>query len=234
MRISIDIDYDFRADSNGKDPDAYSKALRAYHQFLWSKPLPSKGILELDRNLNNVSSCGAFSFASDSIMPTYSYWDAYQSIIKQIDQRQLQLFEHHTYTIGGMIIFPRNRIENKMTINMSRGVNKYIRDRFDLTLECIRRYYRREKSPLYDCLRRYASFFDLFDGFDGYVSFFFLQDLLADDQSIRFFLPFSDFSKDALPQTPNAYYDFMENSIQFIERRAQRIAKWSMSVPESR
>ena len=35
----IDITFDFRSDSKGKDPDAYSPTLNAYHRALWSKEL---------------------------------------------------------------------------------------------------------------------------------------------------------------------------------------------------
>ena len=46
------------------------------------------------------------------------------------------------------------KIDGKMTINGARGFNAKIRDRFDLTLECIRRHYRNEDSPLTDVLGR--------------------------------------------------------------------------------
>ena len=45
----------------------------------------------------------------------------------------------------------------------------------DLTLECVRRYYRHEDSPLAPVLGRYAGFFALFEDFQGYVDFFLLQ-----------------------------------------------------------
>ena len=37
----IDIHFDVRTDSYGKDPDSGSPTLKAYHQLLWSKPLPN-------------------------------------------------------------------------------------------------------------------------------------------------------------------------------------------------
>ena len=37
---NIDINFDFRADSHGKDPDVYSLTLKKYHEILWSKSLP--------------------------------------------------------------------------------------------------------------------------------------------------------------------------------------------------
>jgi len=41
---------------------------------------------------------------------------------------------HRTVQIGGMIVFPGNRIDGKMTINGARGCYRKISDRFDLTL----------------------------------------------------------------------------------------------------
>ena len=67
--------------------------------------------------------------------------------------------------------------KKKLTINGERGWNKRIVDRFDLTLECIRRYYLDIESPLKETLERYKSFFLLFEDFRHYVEFFFLQDL---------------------------------------------------------
>ena len=62
-----------------------------------------------------------------------------------------------------------------------------IRDRFDLTLECIRRHYFSERSPLSDVLARYEDFLCLFGSFKGYVEFFLLQDLVSPDYSaVRF------------------------------------------------
>jgi hypothetical protein len=43
-----------------------------------------------------------------------------------------------TYTMGGMMLFPSNVVEGKMTINGARGCHPRLKDRFDLTVECIR------------------------------------------------------------------------------------------------
>ena len=45
----IDTTFDFRTDTPpGRDPDSHSPTLRRYHQLLWSKPLPSGVLFELD------------------------------------------------------------------------------------------------------------------------------------------------------------------------------------------
>jgi hypothetical protein len=68
------------------------------------------------------------------------------------------------------------------TINQSRGMNSAIADRFDLTLECIRRNYSDPGAvnPLGDRLGYYDDFFALFGDFDTYVRFFLLEDLLVE------------------------------------------------------
>ena len=90
-----------------------------------------------------------------------------------------------------------------MTINVARGCHPRIKDRFDLTVECIRRHYLDEPSPLSDALARYADFFGLFGDFAGYVDFFHLQDLVNEDASaVKFFTPFEDFTASPLPANP--------------------------------
>ena len=36
----IDVWFDCRQDTNGKDPDQHSSTLKRYHAELWTKPLP--------------------------------------------------------------------------------------------------------------------------------------------------------------------------------------------------
>jgi hypothetical protein len=49
----INIEYDMRKDSNGRDPDKYSNTLKSYHKNLWSKQLPSGKLFDLDDNKKN-------------------------------------------------------------------------------------------------------------------------------------------------------------------------------------
>ena len=61
-------------------------------------------------------------------------------------------------------------------------------------MECIRRQYLGETSPLAEVLSRYGDFFALFEDFEGYVDFFLLQDLVSDGlSSVRFFMPYAGF-----------------------------------------
>jgi hypothetical protein len=123
-----------------------------------------------------------------------------------------------------MMVFPGNRIDSKMTINGARGFHPQIKDRFDLTVECIRRHYCNELSPLSELLERYADFFSLFGDFRGYVEFFLLQDLVIEDCStVKFFTPFKDFNTSPLPGSLDAYMAYRQSAIDFIEARNHRI-----------
>ena len=212
MSNLIDTNFDFYSDTpSGKDPDKYSPTLRRYHKFLWSKPLLNGTDFNLTDTttgvyLHHKSELGEFFLSSDAIAHTYSRRSDMSYIVNQIPSSEIDTFFRICSTIGGYIIFPSNRIDNKMTINMSRGVNHKIKDRFDLTLECIRRHYSNQDSPLSDTLEIYSDFFDLFKDFQGYVNFFLLQDLVNDDySSINYYIPFVSFDNPALPVDVQQY-----------------------------
>lgn len=228
---SIDISFDFRTDATGPDPDSSSPTLRRYHQILWSKPLPDGRPFDLvvgsgKGYLYHNSELGEFVLTSDSVLPTFNRHKRYTHIISQIPQEEIDQFDYITYTIGGMMIFPGNRIDRKMTINGARGWNPKIADRFDLTVECIRRYYRVEESPLYNDLARYSRFFQLFTDFNGYIDFFLLNDLVTDDYSaIHFFTPTVDFDQSPRPASLDDYLIFRERTIDFVTSRNARITR---------
>ena len=125
------------------------------------------------------------------------------------------------YTIGGEIIFPKRR---HGSINQNRGCHPQIKDRWDLTLECIRKFYLGEASPLYETLVNEKEFFDLFVDFKGYVDFFFLQDCVSDDyRSVNFWLGNGDFTDSPLPQTVDDYFHWIEKNLEFVRNRNRRI-----------
>jgi hypothetical protein len=230
MAYPIDINFDFRTDTpKGKDPDALSPTLRSYHKLLWSKPLPNGKLFNLDDTksgvyLHHKSNLGEFFLSSDTATHTFSRWASMTHIISQISAEEIEEFRRLAYTIGSMIIFPANRIDGKSTINGARGFHPSIKDRIDLTLECIRRHYKNEVSPLSDVLGRYSEFFRLFESFKGYTKFFFLQDLVAEDFStIKFLAPFEDFKTPAVPKTLEAYLDYKNQTIKYIKARSNRI-----------
>jgi hypothetical protein len=229
MSIDIDVTFDVRRDTpDGKDPDTHSKTLRRYHRLLWSKPLPSGVIFELDDQtpgcyLHHRSVAGEFFLSSDSVIPTYNYRP---DILSLTSAAELEAFDAIGYTIGGMMVFPEFQIDGKWTINQARGCKGLIADRFDLTLECIRRHYSGGESPLADVLARYSDFFRLFRDFHGYVAFFLLQDLVSPDGStVKIAAPFSDFSRSPVPSTADEYREYREALTAFLEARNQRILR---------
>ena len=172
--------------------------------------------------------------SSDGIGQTYSRQKRMSDIVNQIPSDEIDTFRKSCRTIGGYIIFPSNKVDNKMTINGSRGINHKIKDRFDLTLECIRRHYFNEDNPLSDTLQRYNDFLSLFQNFQGYVDFFLLQDLVKDDYlSIKFYLPFVGFDNPALPDNIQDYRLYKENVTDFVSARNQRILKFTSGNPFS-
>lgn len=234
MHEQIDVTFDFRSDTKGypkRDPDVYSPMLRKYHKRLWSKHLPIGAPFNLDDStrfyLLHQSELGKFALASDTVIPTFLNEARLSHIGDAIPDAERAEFCRIVYTIGGMMVFPGNRIDNKMTINQARGCHPRIKDRFDLTVECIRRHYRNEQSPLTDLLRRYRDFFELFGDFRGYVDFFLLQDAVAEDCSaVKFFTPFEDFTTSPLPQGLDDYLAYRQHAIKFIEARNARILEW--------
>ena len=233
--MNIDINFNVYSDTpKGKDPDSYSPTLRNYHKNLWSKKLPNGSLFKLNETipmrLHHKSELGEFVLSSDSIANTYSRVKSSYNIIKNIKADEIEKFVSLCSTIGGYIIFPSERINNQMTINGARGINKKIRDRFDLTLECIRRYYREEDNPLNETLKRYSSFFKLFVNFQGYVDFFLLQDLVDNNYSeIKYFIPFKSFEESPLPDDTNHYKLYKENLSIFVVSRNERIKNFRFS-----
>src|SRR5262245_374857 len=102
---------------------------------------------------------GEFWLSSDTVIPSFSRYSKMAHIIAQVPEVEREEFRRIGYTIGGMMVFPGNKVDGKMTINGARGLNRRIADRFDLTVECIRRHYLDEPSPLSDTLARYGDFF---------------------------------------------------------------------------
>jgi len=230
MAIHIDIHFDFRSDTPpGKDPDSFSPTLRSYHKLLWSKPLPNGKWFELTDNksgvyLHHISEIGEFFLSSDTAIHSFSKRSSMAQFISQFKDGEIEAFRSLGYTMGGMMLFPSNRIDGKATINGARGFHPRINDRIDLTLECIRRHYNNESSPLDGALSRYSNFFALFENFRGYIDFFLLQDLVSKDySSIDFFMPFENFKSPALPKTFDAYCSYKDQAMAFVNKRNQRI-----------
>ncbi len=231
----IDTTFDFRKDVKpSADPDKESKKLLSYHKYLWSKKLPNGQMFELsdtepDNYLFHKSKLGKFSMSSDGIGVSFINRKDMSEIINQISEKRKEEILSIVYSLGGFIIFPSNKImingKKRLTINGERGWNRRIVDRFDLTLECIRRYYLNIDNPLQQTLQRYEKFFQLFQNFRGYVEFFLLQDLVNSKfTEIKFFLNFdAKFPLRPLPKSLEEYNQYINNNLDFIIKRRNRM-----------
>lgn len=224
---SINVAFDFRSDAGGRDPDTYSPTLRHYHKLLWSKPLPRGEHFELSirgNYLHYKPGPDALILSSDAVVPTFRWVKQISNLTSESDLKELSDIG---CTIGGMMIFPAVQIDRQWTVNQARGCDRRIRDRFDLTLECIRRYYAGLSSPLSEVLTRYGAFFELFGDFRGYVEFFLLQDLASDDlAAVRISHPFDDFRGSPIPANAQEYETYRRASIDFINARNRRIRRY--------
>ena len=240
----IDVTFDFTTDTtnywdgywerkNGLgagtlDPDKHSPTLKKYHQLLWSKRLPNGE--EMDLQIGDDFSHEDFTYlrwkdfrlSSDTIIVELKY-EKYRSVIDKVMKAVGDYKSYYEnlirkgYTIGGTIIFP----QHPGSINQARGTNAFISDRWDLTLECIRRYYLGDPSPISATIRGDADFFDLFVDFKGYVDFFFLQDCVNEDYSeVDIWCGDASFKKSGLPETVEDYFQFIEKQHFFLRNRA--------------
>jgi hypothetical protein len=230
--VRIDTSFDFRTDSRGKDPDTWSPTLSRYHQLLWSKPLPGGISFDLTPTskppfyFHHSSAAGDFVLSSDAFVPAYTRYGVDRAVLDQLSVASHDDFNTIGYTIGGLILWPALRVDGKWTINQARGcMRRTIGDRMDLTLECIRRHYGGEASPMSSVLARYSDFFSAFEDFRGYVDFWLMQDMVNGDYSaLRFFTPFDDFRTRAIPEDLETYVEYRRRSEDFIRDRNARIA----------
>ncbi|MDR2382681.1 MAG: hypothetical protein LBD76_02220 [Prevotellaceae bacterium] len=233
QKTIIDTSYNFKTDSKGEDPDSASPTLRKYHKILWSKSLPNGKDFELSDKQHGVylyhkSDLGEFCLGSDTIAPSYKHHKRKQWLIQQVVKEADELSDAGS-TIGGYTIFPCKRIDGNHTINQARGCNTLIDDRFDLTLECIRRFYSGQTSPLYDTLLRYEKFFELFGNFTGYIHFFLLDDLVDENLQIKFYLPFNDFKSPPTFSGIEDYLLYKEGIMNFVRKRNERVKNYEQS-----
>lgn len=232
MTEAIDITFDFRADTPpGKDPDALSPALRRYHKLLWGRPLPDGRPFALDdsrsirsRYLHHSSALGEFELNSDAVVPSFTRWKRMRHVVGQLPDAENEAFQTICSTIGGRMLWPARSAGGQQSINVARGWNRQIMDRMDLTLECIRRWYLDEPSPLMVVLDANRAFLELFEDFEGFVEHFLFQDLVTDDlRAVRFFTPFDDFVHHLLPDELSDYLEYRQRSMVFVAARNARI-----------
>lgn len=126
-------------------------------------------------------------------------------------------------TIAGEFFFPCRQVDGN-TINQDRGTSKEIRDRIDLTLRDIKKYYDKEQGdyPLKETLKRYSEFFDKFGSFDKYVDHCLLGGFCDENYDVILWK-----DKDGLPTDSDELVSFWEWSVDKLERRLAKIEKFA-------
>ena len=234
----LDVSFDFQTEaglnSRGeeRDSDRYSSTLQEYHRILWSKPLPSGKMFTLTKvsgnRLYHFSDLGEYLLSSDWGAVTLSGSRFVKHFLTEVEPSRLRAFQKAVITIGARTVWPSNRVNGKSTINGAKGMNYLIADRLDLTIECIRRYYLGETSPLYETFKRYDDFFQLFEDFKGYIDFFLLQDYVSKDYiSVNVSKPFDWFLSTPIPKNVEEYHSYMDTTSMLIKLRNQRIDKFA-------
>jgi len=242
--MAIDTSFDFTSDSpgywdgfwerrqglglGGCDPDSASQTLRRYHCELWSRELPCGRRMEL-RDAGAYMEWDGRRFSSDSIAASFRYVrnrGLLDEVAASMDDYRgfVESFLRSTYTIGGMMIFPRRN----GGMNQTRGSMPCISDRWDLTLECIRRHYAREGNPLEECMCQDQWFYDYFVDFRGFVDFFLLQDCVTQDfEEVQIWGDWKGFDDDPMPKNADGYLEWIEGQMKFVRLRNERIASLS-------
>lgn len=240
----VDITFCFYDEQGyGGDADRDSALLQSWHQRLWSKGLPDGRRIAWQPGagetvLTHDSELGRFRVSSDTIATTHASYTRYgmAALGAELGSAEVERYERSFYTIGGFIVFPRHTA----SLNQVRGRDHRIADRFDLTLECIRRHYVGVKdNPLGEVLARDADFFALFGvgeaGFEGYVEYFLLQDLVEGGR-IRWFDAFEqegwDFDRPPLPSAAVGYRQYLDHVGSFVAARNMRIADWCAATSQ--
>jgi hypothetical protein len=183
--------------------------------------------MQLDINKNTLR-WGDYWFGCDSITASFLHWrfplkDYVEKTIPNFKEFK-ESYWHRTYTIGGSIIFPLQ----KWSMNQARGCSLRICDRWDLTLECIRRFYNGEPTPLDKALEKSGDFFKLFVNFKGYVDFFLLQDCVDDDYYVKFNLHTSLFETMPMPKSMEEYMSWINSQLDFVAKRNKRIYQYCL------
>lgn len=249
-----DIDVKKRHNENytGKqDPDKLSESLREYHACLFENRKIKSCSFTIKTNKPNhiIFNNGKIEiiFTPDSITNIFQLsnrkWKSKseKEILKDYcnqDKKIKELtdeFNTIDYTIGSSIVFPI-RINGESignTLNRARGVLYKIHDRIDYTLECIKRYFEgnTEDNPLKNSLSKNKEFFDLFYGFEEYVDFFMLNDLIDENGNVKSLCNEIDFNK-PFPETLEDYQTYIRKTNEFIKARNKRIKEWCESYKE--
>jgi hypothetical protein len=246
---TFDLSFDYETDMPARskaDADCDSPRLRLDHELLWTKRLrsgvtfaPAAPRVRRHGYLIWTDQSGAQHwYGSDAITHSFTNWGSPKALAQakaELTEEQRERYLSPSYTIASSTIWPV-RSNDRPTINEARGfgpTGRVLRDRIDLTLECIRRHYEGADNPLASVLSAYGDFFAMFDGFAEFTTFFHFQDLITQDSSAVHslmrpgqVLTQPDFEREATPSTVEEYVTYREATLDFITRRGNRMADW--------
>ena len=70
----------------------------------------------------------------------------------------------------------------------------------------------------------------MFDSFTGYIKFFLLDDLVDENQKIKFYLPFDDFKTKPTFSDIDEYLIYKKGVMNFIKSRNKRIENYTNQI----
>lgn len=219
------VDYNYCAGYEGRDADSCNPDLRVAMNKLYGEKFDF-GIIKDNKVFWSHSD--KIHCSPDGNSSYTSLYGNYigkmpfrKNVVENFDSIAKEIY-NLSCSIAGEFFFPCERIDNKWTINQTRGMLSSISDRIDLTLRDIKYFYdeKVEDYPLKDVLNRYKDFFSKFGDFKGYVDYCLLQDFCKENYEV-------DLWKDekGLPKNEEELVSFWKWSIEKLESRAKRIAE---------
>jgi hypothetical protein len=163
------------------------------------------------------------------VLPTFTRWGFAAAHPELVTEEENKSFMAILYTIGGMMVFPGNVIDGKWTINPARGCLSKISDRFDLTLEYIRRYYVGQARPLSETLAGTSSRYSRTSAGTWTFS---CSRISSPSIARREGLPrFDDFKTPSVPKDVETYGEYRRRIIDFVQARNRRIEGYAAASP---
>lgn len=167
------------------DPDSECDELREMHYRLYNhyasyikRPFSfdeiKYSLSSSEERYFYLSENGTLRLGSDTMNSSYLYYKSLgyiQSEMKKCGRNPEAEIEKYRkniiYRPGNFIVFPK---KGRNSINVARGCCGKIKDRFDLTLDCIKKQYNNDENPLSKVLEGcWRGFFDRFENFKQYV-----------------------------------------------------------------
>ena len=118
--MTININFKYTEDANGKDTDIHSAQLREDLLYLYRKELPNVVLFDIQKGKDITDDYlvwNGWRFSSDSITNTYTHQKNYQWMIQELEktafyEELINKYRAVDYTIGCHIIYPKNNNKN--------------------------------------------------------------------------------------------------------------------------